>query len=100
VVNGNVPTERDGLERRIVERALADPEFRARLLASPREAVSEELGIEVSERLEIVVVEERPDRLAIVLPVDLTGIGSDGVWAMTGRRPQPAVSARPPRNHA
>jgi hypothetical protein len=87
VAHDDVPTERRRLERRIVGRALADPEFRARLLASPREAVAEELGVELPEQLEVVVVEERPDRLGIVLPVDLGGIGADAVWAMTGRRP-------------
>ena len=79
------------LESRIVARAQSDSEFRARLLESPREAVAEELGFELPERLEVVVVEEHPDRLAIVLPLDVSGIGPDGVWAMTGRRPRPAA---------
>jgi hypothetical protein len=92
---GGVPTERPELERRIVGRALADPEFRARLIESPREAVAEELGVSLPERLQIEVVEESANRLAIVLPVDLTGIGLDGVWAMTGRRPQSPARASP-----
>ena len=79
------------LEGRIVARAQSDSEFRARLLASPREAVADELGFELPDRLEIVVIEERPDRLAIVLPLDVSGIGPDGVWAMTGKRPRPAA---------
>jgi hypothetical protein len=78
----------DDLRARIVRRALSDPEFRARLLASPREAVANELGAELPARLEIVVVEEGPDRIAIVLPVDLSGLGRDAVWAMTGERPE------------
>ncbi len=80
--------ERAELERRIVSRALRDPEFRARLVANPREAVAEELGVDLPERLEVVVVEERPDRIAIVLPLDLGGLGPDAVWAMTGERPR------------
>ena len=32
-------------------------------------------------------IEEHPDRIAIVLPVDLAGLGEDAVWAMTGRPP-------------
>jgi hypothetical protein len=94
VAYGDVPSERAVLERRIVERALAEPEFRARLLENPRLAVSEELGFELPDGLEIDVVEERPDRLAIVLPVDLSGIGYDGVWAMTGVRPARPSAAR------
>ncbi len=88
---GGVPTERPALERRIVGRALEDPEFRARLIASPREALAEELGFSLPEALQVEVVVESPEKLTIVLPVDLTGIGVDGVWAMTGRRPQPTV---------
>jgi hypothetical protein len=89
-----MPSERAGLERRIVERAQNDPEYRARLIAAPREAVAEELGLELPESLGIEVVEERPDRLTIVLPVDLGGIGYDGIWAMTGVRPARPPSAR------
>ena len=81
--------ERGELEGRIVSRALRDPDFRARLVATPREAVAEELGVELPERLEIVVVEERSDLIAIVLPVALDGLGLDAVWAMTGVRPDP-----------
>jgi hypothetical protein len=80
---------RSELERRIVSRALRDPEFRARLVTSPREAVAEELGVELPERLEVVVVEEHSDRIAIVLPLALDGLGLDAVWAMTGDRPEP-----------
>jgi hypothetical protein len=75
------------LQRRIVDRAQADPAFRARLLETPREALAEELGVELPSDLEVVVVEERPDRIGIVLPVDLSGLGPDAVWAMTGRPP-------------
>jgi Nitrile hydratase, alpha chain len=81
--------ERAELEGRIIARALRDPDFRARLVATPREAVAEELGVELPERLDIVVVEERPDQIAIVLPVALDGLGLDAVWAMTGARPEP-----------
>jgi hypothetical protein len=94
VAYGDVPSERAAFEQRIVGRALAEPEFRARLLANPREAMSEELGFAVPEGLEIDVVEERPGRLAIVLPIDLSGIGFDGVWAMTGVRPAKPTPAR------
>jgi len=80
---------RTELHDRLVKRALADPEFRARLVASPREAVAEELGVELPAELEVVVVEESVDRIAVVLPLDLRGLGPDAVWAMTGK-PQDA----------
>jgi hypothetical protein len=77
------------LQRRIVDRAQADPAFRARLLETPREALADELGVELPSELEVVVVEERSDRIAIVLPVDLSGLRPDALWAMTGRPPDP-----------
>ena len=79
---------RSELQNRIVKRALADSAFRARLLERPREAVAEELGVELPAGLEVVVLEERADRLAIVLPADVSGLGKDAVWAMTGRPPE------------
>jgi hypothetical protein len=84
-----VPTGRAQIEARIVRRALDDDGFRERLLADPRAAVSEELGVTLPQRLQVDVVQERPDRLCIVLPVDLSGMGRDAVWAMTGVRPAP-----------
>jgi hypothetical protein len=75
------------LLRRISARAATDPGFRQRLLAFPREAVAEELDIPLPERLEVVVIEEQLDRLAIVLPFDLSGLGTDALWTMTGERP-------------
>jgi hypothetical protein len=82
-----VPTGRAEIERRIVERAQSDPAFRARLDEDPRAAVGELLGIELPERIEVRVVSERSDLMCIVLPVDLSGMGYDAVWAMLGRRP-------------
>jgi hypothetical protein len=82
-----VPTGRPEIERRIIDLAQSDAEFRARLIADPRAALAEVLGVEVPAFLEVVVVEERPDLLCIVLPVDLSGIERDAVWAMTGTRP-------------
>ena len=84
-----MPDVRAELQRRIVDRAQADPAFRTRLLETPREALAEEFGVELPSGLEVVVVEERSDRIAIVLPVDLSGLGPDAVWAMTGRPPDP-----------
>jgi Nitrile hydratase, alpha chain len=78
---------RSELQDRLVKRALADPAFRARLLESPREAVADELGVELPSGLEVVVVEETAERIAVVLPVDLSGLGEDASWAMTGNPP-------------
>ena len=83
----NGPTGRGVLEQRLVRRANTDPAFRARLLTDPRSAIAEELDIQLPESLEVVVVEERPDRLCLVLPMDLSGMSVEATWAMIGRRP-------------
>ena len=83
-----VPTGRAELQDRIARRAARDESFRPRLLDDPRAALEDELGVTLPPRLEVQVVQERPDCICIVLPVDLSGIGPDAVWAMIGRRPQ------------
>jgi Nitrile hydratase, alpha chain len=82
-----VPTGRPEIERRIIARAQSDPEFRERLISDPRAALGELLGVEVPERIEVQVVQERPDLMCIVLPVNLSGMGHDAIWAMIGKRP-------------
>lgn len=82
-----VPTGRAEIERRIVDRAQSDAEFRARLIEDPRGAVGELLGVALPESIEVQVVQERPDLMCVVLPVDLSGMGYDAVWAMLGHRP-------------
>ncbi len=83
-----VPTGREELQARIVRRAAGDETFRAWLLDNPRAALEDELGISLPQRLQVQVVQERPDSMCIVLPVDLSGMGHDAVWAMTGRQPR------------
>jgi len=82
-----VPTGRPEIERRIIDLAQSDAEFRARLIDNPRAALAEIVGVEMPDFIEVRVVEERPDLICIVLPVDLSGMGRDAVWAMTGTRP-------------
>jgi len=82
-----VPTGRSEIERRVIDRAQSDAEFRDRLIESPRAALAEILGVELPGYVEVTVVQERPDLLCIVLPVDLSGMERDAVWAMTGTRP-------------
>ena len=43
-------------------------DFRARLLASPKEAIREEMPIEIPESFEIKVLEDGPTTAHLVLP--------------------------------
>lgn len=87
------PTQRFNLESRVVRRAWADEAYRARLLADPKSALEEEIGAKLPDRLQVQVVEERPDLLCIVLPIDTSTIPPETVNVMTGvapRRPNPS----------
>ncbi len=85
---GSVPTQRLNIEERVVRRAWSDPAYKARLLADPKSALEEVLGVELPARLEVQVVQERPDMLCIVLPVDVSGIPPVTAGVMIGRRPR------------
>jgi hypothetical protein len=56
------------VERRLVERSLQDDAFRQRLLADPKAAVEEELGIQLPAEVQIRVVEETADTIYLALP--------------------------------
>ena len=70
-----------------MRRAWADEAYRARLLEDPKAALAEELGVALPDRLEVQVVEERPDLMCIVIPVDISGIPPETARVMMGRRP-------------
>ena len=54
-------------EAKVIEKATADAEFRARLLANPKAAVGE-LGIGLPEQLDLRIVEEDATTIYLVLP--------------------------------
>ena len=82
------PTRRDEIEGRVVRRAWADPAYRDRLRHDPRGALEEELGVSLPSRLQVTVVEEQPDHLCIVIPVDLSPINQRDSQAITGSAPR------------
>lgn len=62
---------RNDVELILAERASRDEEFRAELLANPKEVIAREFGIgEMPEELTINVIQETPDEIYIVLPSD------------------------------
>jgi hypothetical protein len=60
--------DRAEVERRLIERSLQDDAFRQRLLADPKAAVEEELGIQLPAEVQIRVVEETADTIYLALP--------------------------------
>jgi acyl-coenzyme A thioesterase PaaI-like protein len=55
-------------EDRVIERAQRDESFRQQLLDDPRAAISDELGVEIPDALQIRVIEEDPQEVVLVLP--------------------------------
>jgi Nitrile hydratase, alpha chain len=55
-------------EQQVIDRAMRDPDFRSRLLETPRAAIQEELGTAISSSTRIRVVEEQLGEVILVLP--------------------------------
>lgn len=53
--------------QRVVAQALADEDYRQRLIDDPKSALRE-AGLVVADELELVIHENSPDRLHLVLP--------------------------------
>ena len=56
------------MRTRIIDRAVNDPDYRAKLLDDPSAAVGEELGVSIPDTLTIHVHEESAGDAHIVLP--------------------------------
>ena len=52
----------------IITRAWNDPEFKTKLLASPKRTIEEALGITLPADIEIFVHEQTPTALHLILP--------------------------------
>jgi hypothetical protein len=60
--------KRAEVERRIIEKSLADQDFRRRLLDEPKGTIEQELGSRLPEGVEVRAVEESADTIYLVLP--------------------------------
>jgi len=56
------------IERRLIERSLQDESFHQELLADPKAALEQELGIRLPEDVQVRAVEETADTIYLVLP--------------------------------
>lgn len=59
---------RKDLELQIMDRAFSDPAFKALLIANPRAAIEQELGLRLPQSAKIHVLEETEDSIYFVLP--------------------------------
>ena len=58
------------MQARIVDKAMEDADFRARLLSDPKGAVEQELGVTIPASMSIEVHEEGAEAAHLVLPPD------------------------------
>ncbi|HEX5851436.1 MAG TPA: NHLP leader peptide family RiPP precursor, partial [Rubrobacter sp.] len=56
-------SNREQMERRLIEKSLEDESFRRRLVEDPRGAVEEELGARLPEGVRVEAVEETADTI-------------------------------------
>jgi hypothetical protein len=70
--------DRAEMERRLIERSLADEDFRQRLLENPRATMEQELGVRLPEEVQVQAVEETADTIYLVLPsISAVGEGTE-----------------------
>ena len=82
------------LRERLVERATADEAFRDRLLADPRAAIGDELGLALPESLSIEVHEESTATVHLVLPPG-GNLGESELGRIAGGMIPPPSGERP-----
>ncbi|MEC0332361.1 NHLP leader peptide family RiPP precursor [Paenibacillus macerans] len=56
------------LQSQVIEKAWQDPSFKAKLLADPKAAIQEALGVILPDHIKIKTVEESSDEFYVVLP--------------------------------
>ena len=91
---------RQDIESHIINRATADAEFRASLIADPRAALEQEIGLSVPADFTLTVIEETANSMSLVLPpaqgelsdMELEGVAG-GKGESSGVRPMPRPGA-------
>lgn len=74
----------EDMRRQVTDRAISDNDFRSLLVSNPRDAISQELGVDLPEDVEIVVHESNANTLHLALPV--TEIGEEQLEAIAAGR--------------
>ena len=58
----------DSLKLQIIKKAWADPAFKQELLADPKKAIKEAVGIEIPEQIEVKALDESPNLYYLIIP--------------------------------
>ena len=60
--------QKENFLQRVAMKAAESPEFRANFMANPKSMMEEKLQFKLPDNLEVVVLEDTPDKIHIVLP--------------------------------
>ena len=93
-----VPT-RAKVESIIAERIAADPGFRQTLLGDPRAVLSEIVGFEIPESVQVVLHEESLTQIHLTIPAAETSVTPTSNWWPVVPGPDPAERWCPARSH-
>jgi len=75
--------------QQVARRAHEDPDFRERLMEDPKSIVAEIAGVEIDDDTEVVILEDGPKKVHVILPPD--GISLTELDEMAaGRRDVPS----------
>ena len=64
-------------DRRVLDRALTDPDFRRTLVQSPHRSLSDIYGVTIPESADVRVFEESDDSHYVVIPPDMSALSEE-----------------------
>lgn len=59
---------RNELQNEVIKKAMKDEAFRTEIMKNPKAAIMKELNMTIPESMNIKIIEEDPDTVAIVVP--------------------------------
>ncbi len=74
----------DDMRQQITDKAISDGDFRSLLVSNPKDAISQELGVDIPDDVNIVVHESNAETLHLALPV--SEIGEEQLEAIAAGR--------------
>ncbi len=74
----------DDMRRQLTDRAISDEVFRSLLVSNPKDAISQELGVDLPDDMQVKVHESDAQTLHLSLPV--TEIGEEQLEAIAAGR--------------
>ena len=100
----STPLDRKQIESHLLKKAGEDPAFRQTLISNPRQALEQEIGLQLPANFDLRVVEESANNLYLVLPAEHGELSDLELASVAGgffphhkysSRPKPSAPAEP-----